>query len=105
MASRGEPAFSPGSDHTWRQCRAPGLTVAQADHVARRVAPGHACGLQALHVGHEALLHRVAVQRLRRRAEEALVPVRHRPGLVVGVAADHHAVDVAQLRVDLRRCR
>ena len=28
------------------------------------------------------------------RAEEALVPVGHRPGVVIGLAPDHHAVDV-----------
>ena len=34
-------------------------------------------------------------------AEETCVPLRHAPGVVVGLAADHHAVDMLQMLGDL----
>jgi tRNA-dihydrouridine synthase A len=39
------------------------------------------------------------------RAEVSLIPLGHRPGVVIGLAADHHAVDPGQLFFDLRGLR
>ncbi len=64
--------------------------------------PRHPGGLQAREVVHHARLDLHAVQRLRRLAEIARIPLGHHPGVVIGLAPEHDAVDVGQLLVDLR---
>ena len=76
--------------------------MVQAQHVARDGRPGRAVlGQLALHVGHHGGLDLVLAERARPAAQKALVPRGHDPGVVVGLAAEHHAIHLLQVRGDL----
>jgi hypothetical protein len=73
-------------------------SVAQAQHVARDVRPGRAVlGGFALHVVHHGGFHLLASGCSVLGAVVQGVPARQPPGVVVGLAAHHHAIQVLQL--------
>src|SRR5664280_1415029 len=75
--------------------------VAQAEHVSRHMRPRLSRGGHALHVSDHLVLGGIAIDARHGAAEEARVPRRHRERILIRGAADHDAVDVAELRLDL----
>ena len=78
-----------------------GEAMAQAQHMARHGIPVRAVlGGLALHVGHHVFLDLLARESAGRGAKEQFVPTRQPPGVVIGLAAHHHAIDMRQLFLD-----
>jgi len=94
-------ALQPGIRPDLTPAARAGLAVAKAEDVSRRVRPRLAGRNQPSHVVDHRVLDIVARHGRARRGEEALVPAGEVPRLVIGGAADHDAIDAAEVLLNV----
>ena len=82
-----------------RKPRAPGPAVEQTQHVPRHAVQTHAVLQLALDIG--APLRQRGIQIARRIAEEARVDLQQHRRVLIGGAAQHHAIDMVEMRCGL----
>ena len=76
--------------------RAPGLAAEEAEHVARDGVQQAPCSSRLMIHGRKSRAASSAVRMRSRDAEDAAVDVEQQRGLVIGGAAEHHAIDARQ---------
>ena len=96
------PAFFSfaASDRICRKRRPPGAAVVEPEHVPRDGAKRHARRELRLRVRHQRVQDVGARARPRFVAEQARTCLRQEIGIVIGDAAQHHAIDVRKLALD-----
>ncbi len=72
-----------------------GLSMKQAEDVARHLIEAHPAGEFRLRIGHEPIEHLDSRGDCCHRTEQHLVDAREQIGVLIGGASEHHAIDMS----------